>query len=372
MPNITKIVITGGPCGGKSTALSRIETHFSELGYRVIFVNEAATEMITNGVAPWIGKNSDFQIALLDTQRHKEMRYEEWACKLQDDKVLLVCDRGALDNKAYMCAEDFASLLAAMQVSEIELRDQYAAVFHLVTAAKGAEAFYTTANNQARTESLAEAIAVDDRIISAWTGHPHFRVIDNAGDFDAKIGRLIGEIASFLGEPEPFEIERKFLIEYPDLALLESLPNCTRVDIIQTYLCSSTDGVETRVRQRGRDGQYVFTETSKRRVSEMKRIETERRIPEAVYLTLLMNADTSLRQIRKTRYCLSYENQYLEIDIYPFWKKTAIVEVELSDEEQAIVFPAFIHLIKEVTDDTSYSNRGLAETVPAETEIVTL
>jgi predicted ATPase len=55
MPRITKIVITGGPCGGKSTGLSRIEKHFSGLGYHVMFVNETATEMITGGAVPWMG-----------------------------------------------------------------------------------------------------------------------------------------------------------------------------------------------------------------------------------------------------------------------------------------------------------------------------
>jgi len=98
----------------------------------------------------------------------------------------------------------------------------------------------------------------------------------------------------------------------------------------------------------------------------MKRVETERRITQTEYLTLLMNADTSLRAIRKTRYCLSYSNQYMEIDIYPFWQNCAILEVELSDENQIIDFPDFIKVIREVTEELIYSNRGLAESVPYE------
>lgn len=73
-----------------------------------------------------------------------------------------------------------------------------------------------------------------------------------------------------------------------------------------------------------------------------------------------MNADTSKRQIRKTRYCLTYESQYFEIDIYPFWKDKAIVEIELNDEKTVIVFPDFIKIIKEVTNDESYKNASLA------------
>jgi|GEM_PF-31222 len=366
MANITKIVITGGPCGGKSTGLQKINDHFSNLGYTVVFINETATELIENGIAPWKGKNTAFQKAILKLQVYKEQIYHEWAKHLKADKILIVCDRGALDNKAYLPEEEFISILASLQANEIELRDQYDAVFHLVTAANGAAEYYTTANNTARTESCAEAVVLDNKVISAWTGHPHFRVIDNSTDFDKKIRRLISEIAAFLGEPEPFEIERKFLIRRPDLTLLENMPNCSEVDIIQTYLCSDQPNLEVRVRQRGKDGNYIYTETVKKRISKMKRVETERRITQREYLTLLMNADTKRRQIRKVRYCLTANNHYLEIDIFPFWQKIALLEIELSDENQQINLPDFIEVVREVTDDMRYTNRALAEFIPYE------
>ena len=53
---ITKIVITGGPCGGKSTAMSWIQKAFTQMGHTVLFVPETATELITAGVAPWTCK----------------------------------------------------------------------------------------------------------------------------------------------------------------------------------------------------------------------------------------------------------------------------------------------------------------------------
>ena len=248
---ITKIVITGGPCAGKSTAMSWIQNAFTQMGYAVLFVPETATELITGGVAPWTcGSNCEYQKCQLRLQLDKEKVFEQGARTMKAEKVLIVCDRGALDNKAYMNDEEFAQVLAYLGISEVALRDNYDAVFHLVTAAKGAEEFYTTANNAARTETVAEASALDDKLISAWTGHPHLRVIDNTSNFENKMKRLIGEIRSFLGEPEPYEIERKFLIEYPDIHWLESIPNCKRVEIIQTYL-KADEGEEVRVRQRG-------------------------------------------------------------------------------------------------------------------------
>lgn len=358
---ITKIVITGGPCAGKSTAMSWVQEAFTQMGYTVLFVPETATELITGGVAPWTcGTNGEYQKCQLRLQLDKEKVFEQAAKTMNVSKVLIVCDRGALDNKAYMDESEFAGALEYLGTNEIELRDNYDAVFHLVTAAIGAEEFYTTDNNSARTETVDEAAALDKKLISAWTGHPHLRVIDNSVNFEDKMKRLVSEISSFLGEPEPFEIERKFLIEYPDIEWLESLPNCQRIEIIQTYLNSDKDE-EVRVRQRGFDGHYIYFQTIKRSVSDLKRVEIERRLSEQEYLRLLMNADTTRRQIRKDRYCLTYENQYFEIDVYPFWSDKAIAEIELSDENAEIVFPKQIKVIKEVTDDASYKNAALAK-----------
>ena len=358
---IAKIVITGGPCAGKSTAMSWIQNAFSKMGYAVLFVPETATELITGGVAPWTcGTNADYQKYQLKLQIEKEKIFEQAARTMTAEKVLIVCDRGTLDNQAYMNEVEFAEAMNFINSNEVELRDNYDAVFHLVTAAKGAEEFYTTANNSARTETVAEATELDNRLISAWTGHPHLRVIDNSSSFEDKMKKLIAEISSFLGEPEPYEIERKYLIEYPDIKWLEGNSTCQRIEIIQTYLKSRSDE-EMRVRQRGVDGHYIYFQTIKKKVSNLKRVEIERRLSQAEYLNLLMDADTSRKQIRKTRYCLTYKNQYFEIDIYPFWNDKAIAEIELSDENAEIVFPKQIKVIKEVTDDDSYKNASLAK-----------
>lgn len=358
-----KIVITGGPCAGKTTALSWIQNAFTDLGYRILFVPETATELITGGVAPWIcASNLDYQRYQVRLQLNKEEIFSEAAMQMQDEKVLIVCDRGALDNKAYMTDLEFATLVNSMHSSEVELRDNYDAVFHLVTAAKGAEEFYTTANNEARTETPLQAAALDNRLISAWTGHPHLRIIDNSASFEEKMKHLIQEISAFLGEPEPLEIERKYLIEYPDLNELEKEPNCQRVEIIQTYL-KSANGEERRIRQRGMDGHYIYSLTTKRKISELKRVEVERRLGKEEYLELLMEADPSKRPIRKTRYCLSKDSRYYEIDIYPFWNNQAIVEIELADEGEPVTLPEQFKVIEEVTDNPAYKNAALAQII---------
>ncbi|MCD8356482.1 MAG: AAA family ATPase [Clostridia bacterium] len=367
MKSITKIVITGGPCGGKSTAMTWIESNLSKQGYKVLFIPETASELILGGVAPWtVNTNYDFQKALVSLQIQKERVFQMAADNMDDEKILIIADRGILDNKAYMTNEEFDSLCHELGGSEISFRDNYDAVFHLVTAAQGAEKFYTLSNNQARTETPEQAIAMDQKIITCWTGHPYLRIIDNSTDFNTKMKRLVNEITQFLGEPDAFEADQKYLIRMPDLEKLEQLPNCKKIDIIQTYLLSPHENVELRVRQRGSRGNYIYIKTTKTTAPDGRRIETEQRLTQDEYLNLLMDADTSLRQIRKNRYCLTENNLYFEIDVYPFWKNQAILEVQVNDAGQPIIFPDYLSVIRDVTYDDTYKNYSLAREIPPE------
>ena len=360
MGRINKIVITGGPCAGKSTAMSWIRNAFGQRGYMVLVVPETATELITGGVAPWTcASNVEYQKCQVALQLAKEQLFMKAAEGMKRDRILLVCDRGVMDNKAYMSPGEFREVLEALDGNEILWRDSYDAVFHLVTAANGAEAFYSNANNAARYETAAQAIDLDNRLVASWTGHRHLRVIDNSTDFEGKMRRLEAEIASFLGEEHPYEMERKFLIAYPDLNWLENNPLCHKVRIDHTYLISDS-GEEIRVRRRGENGNYIYYETHKRQLDGMKRISTETRLSLADYRRRLKSADPSRSTIHKTRFCLTYDNQYFEIDIFPFWTDKAILEIEIRDENTPIRFPKEIQVLKEVTGDPAYKNAALA------------
>ena len=358
---ITRIVITGGPCAGKTTAMSWIQNAFTRKGYLVLFVDETATQLSSGG-APWklTRNNREYQYRVTQLMLAKEEVFTAIAKTFEADKVLVVCDRGALDNRAYMTAEEFRYVLEKLNTNEVELRDHYDAVFHLVTAAKGAEEFYTLANNTARYETAEEAIRSDDSLISAWTGHPHLRIIDNRYDFDEKMLTLIKEISSFLGEPKPLETKRKYLIAYPDLQMLGSRPNCQRVEILQAYLRSEIPGEMIRIRQRGHGGNYVYFKTRKRTVEGMKRIEMEERLTRHEFADLLMQADPDYRPIRKERYCLSENGLYYNIDIYPQWNDKALMEIELYSAEDEVLFPEGIEVIREVSGEEEYTNPYIA------------
>ena len=357
---IYKIVITGGPCAGKSTALSWIQEEYAKKGFSVIFVPESATELRLAGISSeTLKSNIEFQTALLKNQIYKEKLFEEMALKMPNStKVLIVCDRGAMDGKAYSDEKEFNNMLKYLGLNEVELRDNYDAVFHLVTTANGAKEYYTLANNKARYENIDEAIVSDKKTLQAWAGHPHLRVIDNSTNFEGKMLRLIKEISAFLGVEKPYEIERKFLINYPNFKKLEEHTH-KKIEIVQTYLENSSYN-ELRLRQRGDGTSFIYTKTRKAKINDLTRVEFESRISKEEYLSLLMDAANDLKQIRKTRYCVVYKNQYMEIDLYPFSRNKAILEIELNDEKQTVEIPPFIHVIKEVTNDERFKNKNLA------------
>ena len=358
---IVKLVLTGGPCAGKTTAMSWIQSNFEKQGYKVMFIPETATELITGGLAPWdLSTAYDYQKMVFKDQITKEDIYMECAKKMGYDKILIVCDRGLMDNKAYMNEEEYQRVLRDFNISKSKIMDRYDVVFHLVSAAKGAEEYYNL-DNEARTETVEQASMLDDKIINAWTGHPHFRIIDNSCDFEDKMKRLMKEISCVLGEPEPLEIERKFLIEKPDLDYLDNLDSCCKVNIVQTYLKSNNPNEEVRIRQRGINGSYTYSKTRKINIDGLKRIEIESRLTQEEYIEELANADLTRKQIIKTRYCLSYNNQYFEIDIFPDMENEAIMEIELSKEDEKIKIPEFINVIEEVTDREEYKNSNMAK-----------
>lgn len=356
---LTKIVITGGPSAGKTTAMSWVQNAFSKLGYTVLFVPETATEFITGGVAPWTcGTNLDYQKVQMTLQIEKERLFEQAARTMKAEKILIVCDRGTIDNKSYMNEEEYAAVLQEVGKTEQELLEDYAAVFHLVSAAKGAEEFYTFANNAARYESVSQAVAQDDRLIQVWQGHPHHYIIDNSVELREKLKKLIAQIRDFLGEPAPPEIERKFLIAYPDIPWLESQDGCRRVEIEQAYLPTAGDE-RLRIRKWVENGQAIYYKTRRRRVNG-QRIEVEERLTQRSYLEMIQEAGSDLQLLHKTRYSLNYDGQLFQLDLYPFWPNQAVVKIELNEEDAEVTLPPELKLLREVTGERDFKDYTLA------------
>lgn len=156
----------------------------------------------------------------------------------------------------------------------------------------------------------------------------------------------------------PLEIEKKFLIKMPDLKWIRENTNCQIAKISQTYLGFQKDGFGSRVRKMTIRGKTKYFYTAKKSLSDMTRIEIEKEISKDEYYEYLRKAKKD-RTLYKTRYIVYKNDLKYEIDIYPFWEETAILEIELENENQKYSIPEFVSVIGDVTGNRDYSNSSL-------------
>ena len=191
-----KIVITGGPCAGKTTVLGMLGAAFGRRGREVAIMNECATELLAQDISPdTCGSVLAFQRQVFDLQLKKEASFGA----LSPNTVVLL-DRGIMDNGGYLPDDQLDQLLAEHGMTRESAYARYDAVIHLVTAAIGAEPFFSHVTNEHRLEGVAEAVRVDNALRRSWAGHPNLTVIDNEGTFDDKLGRAIDAVLAAVGE----------------------------------------------------------------------------------------------------------------------------------------------------------------------------
>jgi hypothetical protein len=165
----------------------------------VITCPEAFSLLVTNGMSfDYLGAVEGMSDIVQDTVMDMQIGLEdgfERVLRARGKPGILLCDRGLMDGSVYMSPESWGSLLDKRDVVCVsELREgRYNAVFHLVTAAEGAEKFYTLENNAVRTETPDEARRVDHMTRNAWLGHPNLVIFDNSTDFEGKMQRVVEE-----------------------------------------------------------------------------------------------------------------------------------------------------------------------------------
>ena len=388
---VQKFVLTGGPCGGKTTALARLRTFLDERGFRVFFVPEAATFLFGNGVAPQDNRSADdwtdFQRLLMQMQ----MRFEdcmveraEKACDGDDTmRAIVLCDRGTMDGKAYVTPEGWQQVLSTQGFDEVSIRDaRYNAVLHLTTAASGAEAFYSSENNPSRTEGVDEARVLDKKIRDAWLGHPHRIVFsndskENGGEgFEAKLRSLIDHVSHMLGLPTTRRKARKYLLEStpPDDAFKEADIAIRKFSIEKCYpqvVGASADDESkgyTYVRRRTQIGDNSgFAAYGETRViiRDGDRIELKRVLSHREYGLASSQADPSRHVVRTVRTCflLGGSSIYIEQFQSPCPRVSLMyVQASSSQSEDEINFPPFIKslILREVTGRSEYSSRTIS------------
>lgn len=177
-PSCSRIVLTGGPGGGKTTAADLFRR---EIGERVVIVPEAATILFQGGFP----RSRDSvarrcaQTAIYHVQRH----LEDVQAALFPGRTLL-CDRGTLDGAVYWPGQphDYFNAMGTTLAAELA---RYDAVIFFETAAHGGVSI--EGGNPIRNESLAEALQLDAKLHAMWSQHPNFVLVPHNPSFFKKI-----------------------------------------------------------------------------------------------------------------------------------------------------------------------------------------
>lgn len=383
------LVLTGGPCGGKTTGQARLCTFFENLGWKVYRVPETATILIGGGVKfPSLTDEQafKFQENLLKTMLKVEDTFLDLASSC-DRNCLVICDRGAMDATAYMKPEQWERMKRENDWNEVELRDsRYLQVIHMVSAAKGAEDFYRIDNHVTRHEGIDLARQLDDLTSQAWVGHPYYDVIDNSTDFEHKVVRMISAVCNRIGietgdRLSPDSNKRKFLIakipndeellckkvaaaegmsDEAGISLANSYPQFQDFIVVHDYLVTPHHKQQARIRRRGQNGNWTYMHTIRRPEINGEIVELKQQITSREYELLIAQRDASHYSVVKKRRCFLWNNQYFQLDIYqkPCHQRCdglMILETYTTLQGDALKLPSFLEVTREVTGEQEYS-----------------
>lgn len=367
-----KIVLTGGPCGGKTTGQSRLCTFFENLGWKVFRVPETATVLLSGGIK-FTDLSEDeaykFQENLLKTMIQIENTFFALGESCTRN-CLIICDRGAMDASAFISKEKWEYMLATNDLNSVDIRDnRYNQIIHLVSAANGAEDFYSTEDHVCRSEGVEMARELDYKAAAAWVGHPYFDVIDNSTDFETKICRMISSICQKLGIDVGDRLltnsrKLKFLVRGP-LPSDSDFPPFQDFDVVHNYLQSNNPQTQARLRKRGQKGHWSYIHTIRKPKLRGQVVEVKTQLTHRDYVNMLTQRDDSHFTIFKKRRCFLINNQYFQLDIYrepshPRCKGLVLLETYTALDSIENTLPYFLTDVVDVTGNPAYSMFNLS------------
>ena len=180
-----RIVLTGGPGGGKTTAADLFRR---EIGERVVIVPESATLLFSGGF-PRCAEKSGI-LAAQHAIFHVQRNLEDVQSSLYPDRILL-CDRGTVDGAAYWpgAPDEFFATLGTTLERELA---RYDGVIFFESAAVGGMGI--EGGNPVRNESMKHAAALDTKLRQLWTQHPRFILVRHRASFLQKITFGLAEL----------------------------------------------------------------------------------------------------------------------------------------------------------------------------------
>mmetsp|Transcript_116417 Transcript_116417/g.340559 ORF Transcript_116417/g.340559 Transcript_116417/m.340559 type:complete len:442 (-) Transcript_116417:110-1435(-) len=194
------VVLTGGPCSGKSSALALLRDRLSSRGFQVLTVPENATHFLANseGFQPeWAGTHAQvrMQRLFLDYQISQEDAFKEFADLHPTKPAVMLLDCCTMNSKVYTSDEQFQQVLSMPgkpTLTEEGLFARYDLVVHMVTEAlEGHYEWGPGSNNPGRYHNREQAQEQEQRCMEVFAAHPQLRVVPHFQSFADKIEKVV-------------------------------------------------------------------------------------------------------------------------------------------------------------------------------------
>lgn len=277
---VYKIVLTGGPCAGKTESIKYVCKELKKEGYKVIPLPETASEWINIGVVPEDYREHIlmFQELMFNMQTAKEKSaeaYAEFHKKEQD--IVIIYDRSIMDNRAYMSGEDYENMLLRHNCSEISMLDKYDLVLNLISLASCMKDKYEL--NETRSENPNKASSLDTLTSFAWSLHRNIKIIKPTDTIKEKQELILKYIKNLINacqikETDYFKVD----IENSDLSYFNKDNSKTMKEReIKLEVPSEGDYIYT-LRKKNYNGQtsYVYEKKYQGILKESKPITQEK------------------------------------------------------------------------------------------------
>jgi predicted ATPase len=188
--NVRRIVLTGGPGSGKSTAAAFLAREFVD----DLWVLPESATLLYKGGLPRAKDDLGQQVA----QRaiYTVQRSLEDASALQHPGRVQLCDRATVDGAAYWPDGPDAFFHAMGTTRRGELT-RYDAVVFMHTAARMPAGYERDLD--VRTEDSDEAVELDRRMFDLYGDHPVLVAIESSVSFLDKLTRVRNAVAELLG-----------------------------------------------------------------------------------------------------------------------------------------------------------------------------
>ena len=355
-----RIVLTGGPGSGKTTVLNSIVNMYTSLGVKVVVVSETATEIINSGIKPF-GDDKiemlDFQKLVLSLQLSKEKIYDEAIRMYQkvhpNEDILIIYDRGSIDNKAYITDEEFDAVMQSV------CDDDYSTIlnkYDLIIDLVGSKKFYTLENNKARSESADVALTLGEKTLKSWVGHPKVKIVGPKENMNDKVSEVVSYINELLSKKNQKK-QAKYLVSIKDCNLSEISKNGVTAYIEQYYL-NSPNNEEKRIRMTILNGCPTYELTVYEKEDNKKILKSSKRIDKKIYDELKEFKLPSSSVIKKYRIYFTFMDTYMHLDLFTDGEEIeefGYLEINLNDEK-IINIPPFISALKDVSSSPEYDN----------------